>query len=715
MAAQKKSPRVQRVAYFNRELSWLAYNRRILDQACDEQYPLLERMRFLSFVSSTLDEFFEIRVAGLMQQIDSNVTEAGLDGLGPKEQLRRIHNITASLVADKYRCWHEKLVPELMREGVVFKTRDDLKRRERQWLSEYFNDQVYPVLTPLAIDPAHPFPQFGNKTLNILLWLDDPSTPQDETMLAFIPVPRILPRVVEITGSRRMPSAFVFLSDVLKMFGNRLFPGYRIKSIQAFRITRNSDLYIDEEEAENLLQTIEEELHKMRRGAAVRLEIEDGVNDELLSRLLVEISLNKNLVFPINGPINLMRLMPVYHLIDRPDLKFKPFIPYTPPALSDPGTLFESISQEDFLLHHPYDAFGPVVDLVKDAAQDPHVLAIKLTLYRTNAESPIVAALEEAARNDKQVTALIELKARFDEARNIQWAKQLEDAGVHVVYGFVGLKTHCKCLLIVRREGRRLCRYAHLGTGNYHVDTARLYTDLSYLTSRPEITAEVAELFNTLTGFARKPGFRHLLVAPYNLHTGIQKRIIRETRNARAGHPARIIAKCNSLIDRETIDNLYAASRAGVRIDLIIRGICGLVPNVKGLSENIRVRSILGRFLEHSRVFYFENHTGSHPDVLVGSADWMPRNFYRRVEVVFPVRDEALRTRLIEEILQSYCSDTASATALRANGSYVRVSPAKNESGFNAQEYFMEQAARQRTRGAPPSATEGVSLSDPRI
>lgn len=696
--------------YFNRELSWLAFNRRVLEQAYEERYPLLERMRFLAFVSSNLDEFYEIRVAGLMQQLDSNVAEVGLDGLGPREQLRRIHNVVSGLVKDQYHCWSDILVPSMKEQGIIFKSKENLTRREIKWLKKYFEEQVYPVLTPLANDPTHPFPQFGNKTLNLLLSVDDPSTQQHDNMLAFIPVPRILPRVLKIPGSGRVKNSYIFLSEVLKLFANRLFPGYTIRAIHAFRITRNSDLYIDEEEVENLLQTIEQTLHKMRRGAAVRLEIEEGVNEELLDRLLTSIGLGREHVFTIHGPINLLRLMYAYEQIERPDLKFKPFQPYCPTALGDPRMLFDNIRKQDHLLHHPYESFDPVVDFIRQAAGDPDVLAIKLTLYRTSSDSPIVGALCEAARQNKQVTALIELKARFDEAQNIQWARQLEEAGVHVVYGFVGLKTHCKCMLVVRREEGGLRRYAHIGTGNYHPKTARLYTDLSLFTANEAITAEVAAVFNMLTGFSREQQFRHLLVAPFNLHSAMQKLIARETRHARQGKPARIVAKCNSLIDKETIDALYAASRAGVKIDLIVRGICGLVPGIKGVSENIRVRSILGRYLEHSRIYYFENQ-GGQPEVYIGSADWMPRNFYRRVEVIVPILDPQLQKVIVGEILETCLKDNVSASFLKPNGGYAKMQRPKGEPEFVMQDYFTAQA--EQARNQAEILSEGTSLSDP--
>ena len=685
----------RKAAYFNRELSWLAFNRRVLEQAEDAANPLLERLKFLSFVSSNLDEFFEIRVAGLIQQVEASITKTGMDGLGAREQLRRVHSVSASLVADQYKCWHEQIVPALAAEGIPFKSREQLTRREVKWLRTYFTEQVHPVLTPLAIDPAHPFPQFGNKSLYILLWLDDPDTPATERMLAFIPVPRILPRVVRIPGTQRVPDSYIFLSDVLKLFARELFPGYKVMGVHAFRITRNSDLYIDEEEVENLLLTIEEELYNLRKGSAVRIEIDADVPDDLLDELLNSVRLGRQHVFRINGPINLMRLMSVYDLIDRPDLKFRPFQSHCPPVFRLHASIYDAIKQQDLLLHHPYESFDPVVDFVRTAATDPSVLAIKITLYRTSSDSPIVKALMEAARNNKQVTVLIELKARFDEANNINWAKMMEEAGIHVVYGFVGLKTHCKICFVVRREGENLRRYAHLGTGNYHTKTARLYTDLSFFTCRESVTSEVAEVFNTLTGFAKSPQFRNLLVAPYTLHRRMNAFIEQEARNARKGLPARIIVKCNSLIDKETIDNLYAASQAGVQIDLIIRGICGLVPGVKGLSENIRVRSILGRYLEHSRIFYFQNARGAKPLLYAGSADWMARNFYRRIEVIFPIEQENLRERILTEILGNYLADTRSATLLRPNGSYRKVLPARGEEPHSTQQLLMDKAEHQ--------------------
>ena len=683
-------------AYFNRELSWLAFDRRVLEQAQNEKTPLLERIKFLAIVSSNLDEFFEIRVAGIIQQVDSDVTEPSLDGLGPREQLRRIHSVVASLVEDQYRCWHEQLVPALAKEKVLIKMAADLTAAELSWVQTYFTEQIYPVLTPLALDQSHPFPQLGNKTLNVVVSLDNPDTPEIEHFVALLPVPRILPRLVAIDPASDGPQRFIFLTDVIKLCAGELFPGYKIRSAHAFRVTRNSDLYIDEEEAENLLKKIEEELRNLRRGAAVRLEIEDGVAEPIFSTLCEHLDLSHEYVFRLNGPINLLRLMSLSE-IHRPDLKYPPFTPVNCSALQAPENTFETIRQQDVLLHHPYDAFTPVVDFVEQAARDPQVFAIKQTLYRTSGDSPIVRALIEASRNGKQVTALVELKARFDEANNIQWARQLEDAGVHVVYGMVGHKTHCKCSLVVRHEGKGMRRYVHLGTGNYNPRTARLYTDLSYFTARAEITEDVAHLFNSLTGLSRAPEFKELLVAPFNLHRRIQELIQRETDNAAAGRPARIMAKMNSLVDRETIETLYAASKAGVQIDLIVRGICCLVPGVRGLSENIRVRSVVGRFLEHARAFFFQNDSGGEPRIYLGSADWMPRNFFRRIEVVFPINDPEQRRWIEQDLFAIELQDNEDARVLHSNGAYLPVARTSSTEPFSMQHYFVASSGeRQR-------------------
>jgi polyphosphate kinase len=699
MATRKKKtpPKAEpgKVAYFNRELSWLAFNRRVLEQAQSSRHPLLERVRFLAIVSSNLDEFFEIRVAGLMQQVDSGVTEFGSDGLSPVEQLRRIHSVVASLVDDQYHCWHSQLVPALAREGILFRPPHDLTKAELNWVRAYFRDQVYPVLTPLALDQSHPFPQLGNKTLNVVVELESPADSEEGQVaqhVAILPVPRILPRLVTIAPTKSGVLRTIFLSDIIKLCAGELFPGYRLIGAHAFRVTRNSDLYIDEEESENLLKKIEDELRNLRRGAAVRLEIEKGLDEGIFSTLCQHLSLSQEYVYQLGGPINLLRLQSLAD-IDRPDLKYPPFVPVNASPLRDVTKIFDVIREQDVLLHHPYDAFTPVVDFVEQAARDPNVIAIKQTLYRTSGDSPIVRALIEASRNDKQVTALIELKARFDEANNIQWAKQLEEAGVHVVYGLIGHKTHCKLCLVVRSERGGMKNYAHLGTGNYNPRTARLYTDLSYFTSRKDITGDVAQLFNTLTGFGRTQRFRNIVVAPFNLHRRIGDLIAREAANARAGKPARIMAKMNALVDKSTVDALYTASQAGVKIDLIIRGICCLVPGIKGLSENITVRSVVGRYLEHARCYYFEN-AGGEPLILAGSADWMSRNFFRRVEVLFPIRDAVLRKWIVGEFFPVELRDNENANELHANGSYRPVPRGPDDRPFSEHAYFMASALK---------------------
>lgn len=680
-----------RIPFFNRELSWLAFNRRVLEQAENTDYPLCERMKFLAFVTSNLDEFFEIRVSGIMQQIESGVSEKGPDNLGPREQLRRINTLVTKLVKDQYGAWMDDIIPSFAEERIFFRDIDGLSEAGQSWVKHYFEEQVYPVLTPLAIDPTHPFPQLANKSLNILVGLKDTRRKRGPQLMAIIPVPRILPRVVRIEGHENAEeTVFVFISDIIRKHAGTLFPGYEINGAYAFRITRNSDLYIDEEEVDNLLLKIEEELYNIRKGDAVRLEIREGIDEGLLQQLLKALNLGPEHTYFIRGNINLTRLMAVYDEIDRPDLKFPPFYPRMPKALQGHKPIFAQIRERDIFLHHPFDSFSPVVDFVEQAAKDPTVFAIKQTLYRTSGDSPIVNALKEASLNGKQVTVLVELKARFDEANNIAWARQLEEVGVHVVYGLTGLKTHCKTSLVVRREGEHMRRYCHLGTGNYNPKTAKLYTDCSMFTARQDITREVHDLFNTLTGFSSEPTFNTLLCAPFNFHSGIQKLIKKEAANAKAGKPARIWAKCNSLIDSKTIENLYEASQAGVQIDLVVRGICGLVPGLPGVSDNIHVTSILGRYLEHTRIYYFEN--GNDDAVyLMGSGDWMPRNFFRRIEAIFPVEDPKIRESL-DHLIEVYMKDNVQTKVLKSNGSYSRKIRAKGELSFCAQSYFEAEA-----------------------
>ena len=681
--------------YFNRELSWLAFNKRVLDLCTEPTFPPLERLRFLSIVSNNLDEFFEIRVAGLEQQLESGVIEVGFDGLGPREQLQKISKITSAMTAEKYRLWKEAIMPALRKENIFFKTPKECSTNEKKWLKKYFEDNIYPALTPLAVDPAHPFPHLRNKGLYVLLQLANPSIRRAKSDIAIIPIPPILPRMIKIEdGSNTEKIRFVYLSDTIKYFAEQLFPGYRVRNSAIFRITRNSDLYFDEEETENLLRTIENELHKRRKGAAVRLEIESCVSETALKTLVDALDLDENFIFKINGsPLNLARLESAYDAIDRPKLKFPPFKPYTPPEFKDCEDIFSVIREKDRLLHHPYDSFAPVEQFVESAANNPATLAIKMTLYRTSRGSPIVQSLKKAAANGKQVTVLIELKARFDEENNIQWARELEECGVHVVYGIVGYKTHCKVCLVVRKElDGTLRRYVHLGTGNYNSKTAKIYTDLSLFTASEEISAEVADLFNTLTGRVINPQFKKLWVAPFCFHKKFIDAVENEIQNAKKGLPARIIIKVNSVIEQSSIDVLYKASQSGVKIDMIVRGICGLVPNVKGMSENIRVRSIVGMYLEHSRIYYFEN--GGSPKIFAGSGDIMTRNMFKRIECIYPIEDESIKHRISEEILAAMLSDNKFATSLHESGAYYNNTKIKpSEIVFSAQHYFSDLAS----------------------
>lgn len=684
---------------FNRELSWLSFDRRVLELAEDDTVPLLERVRFLSIVSSNLDEFFEIRVAGIMQQEESASHPA------TREFLLEVLEGARRLVEAEQACWRDRLLPALESAGIRFRSRPQLDEQALKELSPRFDRDILPALTPLAIDPSHPFPVLTNKGLYLLVLLRDPEG--GEMRRAVVPVPRVLPRVLAYGAEHSR--CFTLLSHVIQAFIERLFPGLELKGSWAFRITRNSDLYVDEEEAGNLLEAIEDEIRNLRKGAPVRLEIESSAPDEELAWLLKSIGLRAENAFRIEGPVNMMRVGSLVDLVARPDLLYPTFIPALPAECADPSRLYERIARQDILLHHPYESFGPVVDFIRQAAKDESVVAIKLTLYRTSGDSPVVEALKDAARNGKQVTALVELRARFDELNNIEWARQLEEAGAHVVYGLTGLKTHCKACLVVRKEKSGLRRYAHLGTGNYNPRTARIYTDFSLLTADEEITAEVGLLFNVLTGNLGRPKFRHLLVAPFELSRRIVDLIDAEASAAKAGRKSGIFAKVNSLVDPEVIDALHRASQAGVRVELLVRGVCCLRPGVPGLSENIRVRSVLGRFLEHSRIFRFEN-SGGEPVILLGSADWMQRNFVRRIECVFPVRDKALRRRIEQEVLGTYAERLGDAQELRADGSYAPCCP-EGRRGRCAQDAFLSLAARHESEpvNVPPKKARGRS------
>jgi polyphosphate kinase len=681
--------------FVNRELSWLEFNRRVLEEAQDPTQPLIERVKFVTIFSSNLDEFFEVRVAGIKQQIESETSDVGPDGMSPTEIFNNIQRVVRELLATQYALWNEELLPQLAKHRVFVREVSQLNVKRAAWAHRYFQQEVFPMLTPLAVDASHPFPQLLNKTHNLLVRVK--AGRRGEPLHAIVQVPRAVSRLILMPRGKEAdePWEYIYLASLIKQHIGELFPGLTIEGAHAFRVTRNSELYIDEEEAENLLRTIEQELRRSSRGDAVRLEVEDDIPKDFLDLLLEFFDLTEADVYKVNGPLTMTHLGPLITNDAFANLKDRPFQPGRDPALPPHADVFEVLRRQDVLLHHPYDSFDPIVDLIEEAAQDPQVLAIKITLYRTSGDSPIVEALIEAANAGKQVTAIVELRARFDEASNIQWARRLEQAGAHVIYGVVGLKTHCKALLIVRRDTDQLRRYIHLGTGNYHHRTARIYTDFSFFTTNPQLTEEVAIVFNTLTGLAGYPGLKELMVAPFDLKKRLIGLIERERNHARAGKPARIVAKLNSLVDQEIIEKLYEASCADVTVDLIVRGICCLRPKIPGLSENIRVISIVGRFLEHSRIYHFGND--GQPEVFLSSADWMPRNFLRRVEVAFPIENPALRDHLIKEVLPRFLNDHVKAREMQSDGSYRRLKPEASEERSQAQWHFREKS-RERAK-----------------
>src|SRR5215211_3412207 len=672
--------------FINRELSWLEFNRRVLEEAQDPAQPLLERLKFLIIFSSNLDEFFEIRVAGIKQQIVSETSDVGPDGMTPTDTFNAIQRPVHEMVATQYALWRDELTPALVKNGIRVHDIAQLTAKGATWARRYFQEEVFPMLTPLAVDASHPFPQLLNKSHNLLVRAR--AEKAGEPLLAIVQVPRVLPRLILMPRGKGddEPWEYIYLAALIKHNIADLFPGLLLDGVHAFRVTRNSDLYIDEEEAENLLRSIEQELRRSSRGNAVRLEVERDCPKDFRELLLDFFNLGEADLYRLDGPLTLAHLAPLVANDAFANLKDRVFQPARDPALPPHANVFEAMRKQDILLHHPYESFDPIVELIEAAAEDPQVLELKITLYRTSGDSPIVAALIDAATAGKQVTALVELRARFDEAANIQWARRLEEAGAHVVYGVLGLKTHCKALLIVRRDSDRLRHYVHLGTGNYHPRTARTYTDFSLLTTNPKITEEVAIVFNTLTGLASYPGLEKLLVAPFDLNKRLIGLIERERDHARAGKEGRMVVKLNSLVDQEIIEKLYEASCAGVKIELIIRGICCLRPKVPGLSDNIRVVSIVGRFLEHSRVYCFAN--GGTPVVYLASADWMPRNFIRRVELAFPIEDPVLRDEIIKEVLPRFLHDQVKARELQADGSYVRLRAAEGKPATQAQLHF---------------------------
>jgi polyphosphate kinase len=614
--------------YINRELSLLEFNRRVLEQAKDKSVPLLERLRFLCISSTNLDEFFEIRVAGLKEQVKYGSVQTGADNMTPVEALKHISEVCRDLVSEQYRLLNEVLIPDLAKEKIRIIRRANWKPKHTRWIKRYFNRELLPVLSPIGLDPAHPFPKVLNKNLYFIISLEGKDAFGRESGLAIVQAPRSLPRIIHLPKDQTSgPHDFVLLSSIIHAHVGDLFPGMKATGCYQFRVTRNSELFVDDEEVDNLLRALEGELPSRRFNDAVRLEVADNCTEEVSNFLLQQFNLGSQDLYQVNGPVNLNRLLEIHELVDRPDLVYPGFVPDMPPRLIKQTNIFESLHNGDILLHHPFQSFVPVIDFLRQAAADPSVLSIKQTLYRTGVDSVIVEALKDAARSGKEVTVVIELMARFDEQANIELASDLQEAGAHVVYGVVGYKTHAKMIMVVRREGRHLRRYVHLGTGNYHARTARLYTDYGLLTSDQAVGEDVNKIFHQLTGLGRATKMKKLLQSPFTLHKALLEYIRTEIKNAKDGKQARIIAKMNALVEPEIIRTLYEASQAGVKVDLIVRGVCCLRPGIKGVSENIHVRSIIGRFLEHTRVFYF--YHGGEELLFCSSADWMPRNLFQ--------------------------------------------------------------------------------------
>jgi polyphosphate kinase len=703
-----RQPLSNRAPLLNREASWLKFNWRVLEEAGDLRNPLLERVKFLAISASNLDEFFEVRVGGLLQQLEDGHNSTTADGLTMVEERELINDATHKFVDEQYSCWNERLRPELAESGIRVLGIDELDAAGLAFADDYCERELDPLLTPVTVDPAHPFPRVINKALCVALLLRRRRR-SSLTYTGVVTVPRALPRLVRLPSQGTID--FIFLADLVLHHAARMYKGYDIVSSAAFRVTRNSNLYLQEEESRNLLESVRAELHNRRKGDAVRMEIESDADPEIIERLGRVFELDRWQIFPVNGPVNLSRLFNIYDEAARPDLKFRPFVPRELRLTAKSRDLFEELRRHDLLLHHPYDSYDAVLSFIQSAADDERVLSIKQTLYRTSEHSLIVPSLMAAAAH-KEVTAVVELKARFDEASNIRWARDMEDAGVQVFHGLVGLKTHCKLCLLVRRDPDGVARqYAHLGTGNYNATTARIYTDLSLLTADPEITSAVHDVFSFLTAYAENPSYGPLLVAPLDLAEKCMGLIERETEHARLGRPARIIAKINSLLDKNIVRALYGASQAGVDIELLVRGICSLRPGIRGISERIRVRSIVGRFLEHSRIYYFEN--GGQPEVYLGSADWMPRNLHERVEVLFPLKNPLLRDRVVYEILAAYFADNVKARFLQKDGRYLRAwqssrgrrqRPPRGLAAFNAQDFLVGLAEGTKTLEEIPVA-----------
>ncbi|WP_028536996.1 polyphosphate kinase 1 [Paludibacterium yongneupense] len=656
----------------NRELGLIEFNRRVLAQALDERLPLLERLKFLCIVSSNLDEFFEVRIAWLKEVVDHTPDRILPDGTTPLEALDHVANAARELVLEQYGIMRESLFPALHKANIFFLRRSEWTEQQQQWIHDFFFRELMPILTPIGLDPSHPFPKVLNKSLNFAVELDGRDAFGRQSGIAIVQAPRILPRVIRVPaaicdGHRHV---FVFLSSMLHAHVHNLFPGMTIKGCYQFRVTRDSELNVEDEDLKNLRTALQGELRQRQFGDAVRLEVADNCPAHMEEFLLTQFGLEKRDLYRVDGPVNLVRLMQVPDLVDRPDLKFAPFVPSLPAELENKSGLFEAIRQGDILLHHPYQSFQPVIDLLGLAGSDPQVVAIKMTVYRTGTDSVLMDSLIAAARAGKQVTVVLELMARFDEEANISWASRLEDAGAHVVYGVFGYKVHAKMLMVVRREDGLLKRYVHLGTGNYHPRTARLYTDFGLLTCKEEIASDVNDIFVQLTGLGRASELNLLYQSPFSLHTMIIRSIEREIEHASAGRPAQIIAKMNALLEPQVINALYRASSAGVKVQLIVRGVCALRPGVPGMSENITVRSVVGRFLEHPRIFYFYNDRQE--NLYIASADWMGRNFFRRIETCVPILDAKIKRRLIKEGLRAYLEDNVNSWEMQPDGSYRR-------------------------------------------
>ncbi len=690
--------------YINREASWLAFNERVLDEGCDPTVPPLERLKFLAIHSSNLDEFFMIRVAGLKQQMSGHVEDTGPDALTPNEQLALISQQCHKQTERKYRSLLGEVLPALERVGLRVLKPGQITPAMDQFLADYFAREVFPVLTPIAVDPGHPFPHLRNKSLNLAVRFGNQSA-GSRLRFGIVPVPAVLPRLVEVPDDPGRRS-YVLLEDAIGRNVALLFPGMSVEGCYAFKVTRNWDLNLDEEEAEDLLVTIEREVRRRDRGSSVRLQITATANEELTDFLVNELNLGNDDVYRVPGPLNLPDLLPLLTRLEQKDLHNEPYTPTTPPGFSEAtaADIFRLLGDRDVLLHHPYESFDPVVSFIEAAADDPSVLAIKQTLYRTGRDSPIVRALQRAAENGKQVTALVELKARMDEEANILGARTLEQAGVHVVYGLIGFKTHCKVTLVVRREPGGLRRYVHLGTGNYNPSTAKIYVDLSLFTAREDFGADATSIFNLLTGYSKPASWKKFSVAPLGMRQRVIELIDREAQLAAGTGKGRIIAKMNALVDPEVIRALYRASQAGAQVDLLVRGICCLRPGVPGVSDRIRVVSVVDRYLEHSRIWAF--HASGKDEVFLSSADWMPRNFVRRVEIAFPIEDVAVKQRILDEILGTALADNVKARVLRADGTYERAQPAAHGAqAVRSQERFMALARRVAAAGdAPPVA-----------